>query len=82
MERELLLLAKKYEIKCEEARKANTLVEQLVDRLNRKIERRDFLDTLSSSQVRDSKSDLADELLRILERTELQGSTSNAASMR
>jgi hypothetical protein len=70
MERELLLLAAKYEAKCEDARKANALAEHLVDRLNKKNDRRDFLDALSTSQAREPRNDFSDDLLRLLERSD------------
>jgi hypothetical protein len=65
-------LANKYEAKCEDARKANGLVEHLVERLNQKTERKDFLEALSSSQARESRNDLADDLMRLLEKAEQQ----------
>ncbi len=43
LERELMILAGKYEAKCEDVRKANALIEHLVDRLNQKTDRKDYL---------------------------------------
>jgi predicted nucleic acid-binding Zn-ribbon protein len=70
MERELMILAGKYEARCQEMRKANALIEHLVDRLSQKIDRKDFIEALNSSQAREPRNDLSDDLMRLLERAE------------
>lgn len=46
-----------------------------MDRLNKKSERKDFLEALSSSQAREPRNDLNDDLLRALEKTDNQNTT-------
>lgn len=78
MERQLILLAKRYEEKCEEAAKANALAEHLLERLNRKAQRRDYIESLGNSQAREPRSDLADDLLKALEKADHQTVASSA----
>lgn len=52
-------------------------MEHLVERLNQKNDRKDYLEALSSSQARETRNDLSDDLLRLLEKTEQQ--TANSA---
>ena len=51
-------------------RKANALIEHFVDRLNQNIDRKDFMEALSSSQTREPRNELQDDLMRLLERAE------------
>jgi len=65
-----MILAGKYEERCHDVRKANALIEHLVDRVNQKIDRKDLIEALSSSQAREPRNDLSDDLMRLLERAE------------
>jgi hypothetical protein len=71
MEKEILMLAKKYEVKSEECRKANLLAEHLVSRLNRRSEIKDYLETINNTDLRESsRTEIADDILKTLEKTD------------